>query len=100
MLRGKTLLRLLALRSEHAYTDRLDRAMPDEPEAVSEEDQRELTRTAQRVQHERDRLQWLAARNSIERSLDMLDLPAFAHVEHDLRAIRRILERVEKRVAA
>jgi hypothetical protein len=51
-------LRLLHARSEHGYTTNLRDAMQDEPEAVSEAEQRYLTRQAARRAEARERAHW------------------------------------------
>jgi hypothetical protein len=72
--------------------------LPDEPEAVTEAEQRELTRQAQREQSRRDRETWIAARNTIRAALATLDVPAYALVARDVRLIRRTLDRIDARL--
>lgn len=89
-------VRLLALRSEIGYTDRIDRALPDEPEAVSAAEQRYQTRQAARQRVDRDRQQWTTARAEILGYVDELHVEP--DVENELRAIRRACERIDRKL--
>lgn len=89
-------IRLLAARSEIGYTDRLDRALEDEPEAVSAAEQRYQTRQAARLKTERERETWRTARSSILLAVDGVRVEA--DVEHELRAIRRACERIDRKL--
>lgn len=92
--------RLLAARSEIGYTDRVDRAMTDEPEAVSAHCQRMLTASAQRARETQEYAAWVGVRDAIRREVDSLSGAAFAPMRSDLRVILRQVERIDKRVAA
>jgi hypothetical protein len=87
-------VRLLALRSELGYTDRIDRALPDEPEAVSADDQRRLTRDARHV----ERALFVEARDSMRAALTLLSGASFKRIENDVRLISRTLDRMDRRV--
>lgn len=89
--------RLLALRSEIGYVERSELALPDEPEAVSSAEQRYLTRQAERTQRERERATWRSARGAIDDALTSLQGASFASSQHDIRAIRRLVERIDRR---
>jgi hypothetical protein len=93
-------LRLLAQRSELAYTADLGHAMPREPEAVSESYQRRITLEVER----RDRKQrldaWRTANATITgavatfRSSCRID----RHVESTLHALERCAARLDREV--
>lgn len=93
-------LRLLAARSELGYVDRVDRALIDEPEAVSAETQRMLTESAHRSRAAQDRSTWLSAQAQIRDAVAMLSAPAFDGVRGELRIIIRHVERIDKILAA
>jgi hypothetical protein len=88
------LVRLLALRSEVGYTDRIDRALPDEPEAVSSDEQRRQTRAV----HQGERDVFLDARDAIREALSTISGAAYKRIEHDVRLITRTLDRMDRRV--
>jgi hypothetical protein len=90
--------RLLALHSEIGYVDRLDRALPDEPEAVSESEQTTLTQRALRDKAKRERESWIDARDTMRAALATLDVPAYALIARDVRALRRTIERIDTRL--
>ena len=92
--------RLLAQRSELGYVDRPDLALPEEPEAVPADVQRQITADAARGQRDRERAQWIASYELIVVALAPLDAATFARINADLRSIRRILERIDRRFAA
>jgi hypothetical protein len=89
-------VRLLALRSEIGYTERIDRALPDEPEAVSAAEQRYQTRQSARQRVERDRAQWTHARAEIVAYVE--DLHVEIDVDAELRAIVRACERIDRKL--
>jgi hypothetical protein len=93
---GADAIRLLALRSEHGYTERVDRALPDEPEAVSAAEQRYQTRQAARLKAERERETWRKARSSILLAIESVHVEV--DVESELRAMRRACERVDRKL--
>lgn len=91
--------RLLHRRSQHGYTDRLDLALPHEPEAISAADQAFLTARAQRAQHQVQLQEWEARRAAIAREIDWLYSQRFARdVSKTLRTLRRQLDRVDKQI--
>jgi hypothetical protein len=95
------IVRLLALRSELGYTDRPDRALPEEPEAVSAAEQRELTAQAARAASERYRVEWERRRIEIVVALDELQtLPFARELAPDLRLLQHQLGKLERRVLA
>lgn len=92
-------LRLLAARSEHGYTDRLDRALPDEPEAVSADWQRDLTRRAARAHANRVRAEWEERRSRIAAELE--GVRSFAReLDEDVRLMQRQLDKLDRRARA
>ena len=92
--------RLLHVRSELGYTDRVDLALVDEPEAVSPDYQSYLTREAARVRHDRDLEVWRSSRLIVADELDRLDATRFERdVSSDLRVLRRTLERIDRLLA-
>ena len=92
-------LRLLAARSELGYVNRPDRAMPDEPEAITAQEQQELTRRSHAAKADRDRAVVRAACAVITVELETLEEARVTpDVSSDLRAIRRTLERLRLRV--
>lgn len=92
--------RLLAVRSELGYTDRPDRALTDEPEAVSSAYQRYLTREVERRRIDCERAAWLDARDTIRLKLSALTGTTFDTSRNDLRALLRLVERIDRRLAA
>lgn len=91
--------RLLHARSEHGYTDNPNRALPEEPEAVSPAYQRYLTRQASRNEASRRRETWNESRSIIGRELAVLTAALGVEVASDLRAIERGLDRIDRRLA-
>jgi hypothetical protein len=91
--------RLLAVRSELGYTDRPDRAMQDEPEAVSKLEQRAITEQSHRSHAQLERAAWVDTRDTIRAKLATLTGSSFDSSRSELRAILRLLERVDKTVA-
>lgn len=93
--------RFLHRKSEHGYTDRLGDALELEPEAVPADYQVTLTARARRRERVYDLAAWRVARTRIAAELEALDGLAKAHnLSSDLRAISRVLERVDKRLSA
>jgi hypothetical protein len=93
--------RLLAQRSELGYVDRVDKALPDEPEAISRHEQEALSLRARRDWVERRRRAWAETQAVVAPALD-----AFAAVVandralvREVRVLRRGLDRVGQRVA-
>ena len=87
-------MRLLALRSELGYTERIDRALPDEPEAVSPEEQRQITRAARRSERET----FVLIRDELRACLVLLSGASFRSIEHDVRLMSHTLDRIDKRL--
>ena len=99
--------RLLARNStrEHpclgvGYTDELDRALRDEPEAVPVEYQALLTARSRRDARLAQLAEWELRRKSIQREIDWLHSQRFqADVNKSLRVLRRQLSRLDKLIA-
>lgn len=92
--------RLLAQRSELGYTERLDQAMPDEPEAISTTYQQRVTADAERQRIARERAAWVDARDTIRAKLATLGGPTFDSSRSELRSIARLIDRIDRRVPA
>jgi len=99
--------RLLARNStrEHpllgvGYTDELDHAMRDEPEAVPLDYQQLLTARAHRTARQAQLDEWATRRASIQREIDWLYSQRFqVDVSKALRVLRRQLDRLDKLIA-
>ena len=91
---------MLALRSELGYTDRVDRALQDEPEAVSVAYQRLLTDDSHRLAVLQTRATWVSVRDTIRESVESLSGVGFDNVRRDIRALLRQVDRIDKSVAA
>lgn len=91
--------RLLAARSEVAYTEVLAEALPDEPEAVSAAEQGRLTAASRRTAIERERHAWCCIRADAELLLDQLAAVQWTVNAADARTLGRALERVVRRPA-
>jgi len=94
------ILRLLHRHSEHGYTSRTHEAMNDEPEAVDHDTQRRLTHDARLRQAQRRRELWHDSRDRLLENLDLVQQHFGSDVAHELRAIRRELDRIERRLAS
>jgi len=95
--------RLLAARSEIGYVSRTAEALPDEPEAVSEDAQaalsRRTTNAAPACEHRTEQLRGVVKRVTL--LLRRLDALAAEHdATRELRAATRALERLERRLPA
>lgn len=89
--------RLLHQRSELGYTDRMQAALAQEPEAVDADYQRELTAAAPRRAQARDQEAWSASRERIRQELAVLGGHRFPRdVSSQLRVIGRQLDRVDR----
>ena len=93
--------RFLHRQSQRGYTERLDKAMVAEPEAISLVEQDWQTHQA----HQRERqaliATWVARRDEIQRYLDWLMSQRNGHrVERDVRQARRQLARIDQRIAS
>lgn len=91
--------RLLHARSEHGYTSRQAEALPGEPEAVSAETQRRLTRQAGDRASQRRRSEWLAVRDRWAVELEQLLRSYGREAGEELRLLQRGLERVDRKLA-
>jgi len=92
--------RLLASRSEVGYVDSTRRALVDEPEAVSAEEQAHLTRQAHVAGSRRRRREWQAIRGCLEEQADALKTRFGPEVSNELRELRRTIDRLERKLAA
>jgi hypothetical protein len=94
--------RFMHRHSEHGYTSSLHEAMRDEPEAVSESEQRRLTRQAERRADDRKLAAWREARTSIMGALDTFTEQASVSRDHALvgvvRGIRHRVHAIDKRI--
>lgn len=91
--------RLLHQRSECGYTAEPHQALSDEPEAVSEAEQRSLTRQAHRAKAARDRFALCSATAVIELELEALELARVEpNLSADIRAIRRTLDKMRRQL--
>ena len=92
--------RLLAARSEYGYTDRIDRAMTDEPEAVTAEEQRQLTRYAALSAAAEARADWRTRRARIAAELEAVAAQGYARgLGSELRLVERQLLKLDTLVA-
>lgn len=87
------------MRSELGYTDRPDRALVDEPEAVSSAVQRQITQDVARTREVAERALWVDARESIRDKLETLSGSSFDSTRSELRSILRLVERVDRALA-
>jgi hypothetical protein len=92
--------RLLHKHSEHGYTQHTHEALTDEPEAVNAETQRRLTHEADLRQTQRQRQLWQDIRPQLLNDLEQLHHHFGTLVTNELRAIRRELDRIERRLAS
>jgi len=91
--------RLLAARSEFGYTDRMDRALRDEPEAVSPAEQRRLTRQSGLNAQERARTDWLSRRHRLHAELEELSRQPYTKgLGSELRLMERHLAKLDRLV--
>ena len=92
-------IRLLHVHSEHGYTDRIDHAMRDEPEAVQASYQRQLTERAARSAADRQRDLVHGALGRMADELTTLGSAKLdSEVERDLRLVERTLAKIARRV--
>ena len=91
---------MLHVRSELAYTSNPLRALPDEPEAVPADYQRELVMRADRVARCRRRDQWVGIRTVLADGLDRLRLAPFAgDCDAEVRMLEQGLSRLERKLS-
>jgi hypothetical protein len=89
-------MRFLAARSQYGYTDRLDRALFNEPEAVAASAQAELTAHAHRLAELEQRQQWEALRVQLQRQIDWLYSQRLRReVRSSVRALERQIARLD-----
>lgn len=93
-------LRLLDVRSERAYTDRLDHAMLDEPEAVTESEQLALSRRARLDWVERRRRAWVDCARAIDVALTSFSavIGSDRALQREVHVLRRGCERVSRQL--
>jgi hypothetical protein len=96
--------RLLASRSEHAYTSSANESLREEPEAISSEEQRQMTAAVHRAEAARLRREWELTEKSIDSSLDHFVYDAGVRPDRrivsSVRAIRRAARACGRRVEA
>jgi hypothetical protein len=81
------------------YVDHPARALPGEPEAVTEAEQMTITADAHRAAEDRDRAEWAESRDRLRRELDWLYSRRFrADVGAQLRALQRQVDRLDERI--
>jgi hypothetical protein len=87
--------------SPHGYTDRPEKALRSEPEAVSAADQQWIAHHAHRAERDAQLLHWRERRARIEREIEWLHSQRFARdVAKSLRTLRRQLDYIEQRIRA
>lgn len=90
-------LRLLHRHSAHGYTDRLDKAMHNEPEAVSAETQAQLSSEARQKALGEFKQRLAIERGRIEASLQNLEAhPDARRFRQDIGAVRAALDRIRR----
>lgn len=97
-------VRFLARNSMHedralgtGYTADPSKAMHDEPEAVSLQDQEWITYRARRSARETQRLHWSERRANLEREVEWLRGQRFERdISRPLRVLRRQLDHIDK----
>jgi len=91
--------RLLAAQSEYGYTDRMDRALRDEPEAVSPEEQRRQTSMAQAHAQAIAKADWEARRDRLRGELADLQEQAYTRLlGSELRLMERHLAKLDRAI--
>ena len=93
--------RFLHRQSQRGYTERLDKAMVAEPEAISLVEQDWQTHQAHQRERQAFIAVWVARRDEITRWLDWLMSQSSTRcVEREVRAARRQLARIDQRIAS
>jgi hypothetical protein len=92
--------RMLHALSQFGYTHVPAHAMNHEPEAVSAEEQRLLTRRAQLHAIERRRRDWFDLRASLEQDVRLIASTFGREAPDEIRALRRAAERLDRRLAS
>jgi hypothetical protein len=92
--------RLLALYSELGYTDRIDRALPDEPEAVSAAEQQRQTQLARRTWARRRQDAFRECDQAVGGALDALltTVGPDRQIASGARAVRRTMQALGRRI--
>jgi hypothetical protein len=93
--------RLLHVRSELAYTHDVHHALRDEPEAVSDQEQRVLTQRARLDWVARRRRAWAETIEIVAPALDAFcdTINGDRSLQHAVRAVRRSVDAVSRRLA-
>lgn len=92
--------RLLHRHSQHGYTSRPSEALQGEPEAVSADEQAQITRDAQRTAQARERAVIDEALTVIRPQLDLLDQLTDRAVTSSARVLRRQLDQLARLLKA
>ena len=92
--------RLLHARSQFGYTAHLAEALASEPEAVPAATQRALTSQATRRAEDRRRAVWQGSRARFWAELDYVSRTFGREAREELRALRRDLERLDRKLAS
>lgn len=93
-------VRLLAARSEWGYTDNRFKAMRDEPEAVSRQEQERQTQLARRRERQHRLDAWRPARSLISAGIVSFQSAADPQSRSDLRLIERAVRKIDARLGA
>jgi hypothetical protein len=93
--------RLLAQRSELAYTSRAEEALRDEPEAVTAGEQRELTRRAHDHARQQRIREWRVAHEAITAAVGSFQsaVPVRGPARATVRALLRCCDKLDREVA-
>jgi hypothetical protein len=94
--------RFLAAQSQYGYTDRIDRALRDEPEAVTSEEQHRLTQEAHRRAGQRRLEAWVSTSSTINGALDafVAAVGADPRLSSGVRNVRRVTAALGRQVQA
>ena len=93
--------RFLHRQSQRGYTERLDKAMVAEPEAVDAATSEWITWSAHQRERQAFIAVWTARRDEITKQLDWLLAQRDGdRIERDVRAARRQLDRIDQRIAS
>jgi hypothetical protein len=91
--------RLLHARSEYGYTPSVALALVDEPEAVPEDAQRELTRQAAARAASRRRAEWQRQSATLWAVVAELERALLPDLTHEVRALARDVARLDRKLA-
>jgi hypothetical protein len=82
------------------YVDHPVRGLRGEPQALTADEQDQVTRQAAQVARDRDRETWVEARTDLQRRIDWLYSQRFARDVHvQLAALQRQLDRLDARLS-